>query len=233
MDNCFTGRHDRSRQTPEKDALYILPAGPVTECAFARWHRTSFLSRQRDVIASFSFGAWSVWTCFLQRDVLKFICEFIHFILLPSYSTEVSTFMSSPGQKRGTCCHIMAIFDGHLKCAQCRDKRVGEDNCILKKDCPICKAFTPEQIHQLSTPTYRERKNKDKKLVSFSPTPTPSHISIVGKVEGEKANVKPETTPAGKEKKRSDSPKPSHKSSKKKLSTSTIPSSEDLKHLDY
>ena len=37
MDNCFTGRHDRSRQTSEKDGLYILPAGPVTECAFARW----------------------------------------------------------------------------------------------------------------------------------------------------------------------------------------------------
>ena len=37
MDNCFTGRRDRSRQTPEKDVIYILPAGPVTECAFARW----------------------------------------------------------------------------------------------------------------------------------------------------------------------------------------------------
>ena len=36
MDNCFTGR-DQSRQTPEKDVLYILPAGLVTECAFARW----------------------------------------------------------------------------------------------------------------------------------------------------------------------------------------------------
>ena len=29
MDNCFNGRCDRSRQTPEKDVLYI--------CAFARW----------------------------------------------------------------------------------------------------------------------------------------------------------------------------------------------------
>ena len=37
MDNCFTGQCDRSRQTPEKDVLYIIPAGPVTECAFARW----------------------------------------------------------------------------------------------------------------------------------------------------------------------------------------------------
>ena len=29
MDNCFTGRRDRSSQTPEKDVLYIIPAGPV------------------------------------------------------------------------------------------------------------------------------------------------------------------------------------------------------------
>ena len=189
-------------------------------------HHISFLSRQRDVIASFSFGAWSVRTCFVQRDVLKFNCEFIHFILLPRISTEVLIIMSSPGQKRGTCGHVMAIFDGHLKCARCRDKGVGEDNCVLKKDCPICKAFSPEQIRQLATPTYRERKNKDKKMVLSSPTPTlvdPSHISVLGKVEEENAIIKPETTLAGKKKKRSDSPKPSLRSSKKKPSTSSRP----------
>ena len=143
--------------------------------------------------------------------------------------------MSSPGQKRGTCGHVMAIFDGHLKCARCGDKGVGEDNCVLKKDCPICKAFTPEQFQQLATPTYRDRKNKEKKMVSSSPTPTlvdPSHVSVLGKVEGEKANVKPETTPAGKKNKRSVSPKPSPRSSKKKPSTRSRPSSEDLKNLD-
>ena len=54
MDNCFTGRCDRSRQTSEKDVLYILPAGPVTECAFARWHIVlHFLFTPCDVIASF------------------------------------------------------------------------------------------------------------------------------------------------------------------------------------
>ena len=57
------------------------------------------------------------------------------------------------------------------------------------------------------------------------------HTSVFW-VEGEKANVKPETTPAGKKKKRSDSPKPSPRSSKKKPSTSSKPSSEDLKNLD-
>ena len=73
------------------------------------------------------------------------------------------------------------------------------------------------------------------KMVSSSPTPTfvdPSHISVLGKVEGEKANVKPETMPAGKKKKRSDSPKPFSRSSKKKPSTISRPSSEDLKNLD-
>ena len=36
MDNCFTGRRDRSRQMIEKGILYKLPVGPVTECTFAR-----------------------------------------------------------------------------------------------------------------------------------------------------------------------------------------------------
>ena len=118
-----------------------------------------------------------------------------------------------------------------MKCARCRDKGIGEDYCVLKKDCSICKGFTPEKIHQLSTPTYRERKSKEKKLVSSSPAPTlvdPSHVSVLGKVEGDKA-VKPETTPAAAKKKRSDSPKPS--ASQKNPSTSSRPSSEDLKNL--
>ena len=36
MDHCFTGRRDRSHQMTEKVILYKLPAGPVTECTFAR-----------------------------------------------------------------------------------------------------------------------------------------------------------------------------------------------------
>ena len=122
--------------------------------------------------------------------------------------------MSSTGQRRGTCGHVMAVFDGHLKCARCRDKGVGDDPCILKKDCPVCKAFTPEQILQLATPTYRDRKNKDKE-VSASPTPTlvdPSQVSVLGRVDGEKT-IKKSETPAGKKKRTDDSPKPSSKKS--------------------
>ena len=58
MDNCFTGRH-RSRQTPEKNVLYILPAGPVTECAFARWRIV--LPSCLDSVMS-QLGVWSVFS---------------------------------------------------------------------------------------------------------------------------------------------------------------------------
>ena len=109
---------------------------------------------------------------------------------------------------------------------------MGEDACVLKKDYIISKGFTPEQSLQLATPTYRERKNKEKKLVSSSPAPTPvdpSHVSVLGKVEGDKV-VQPETTPAAKKSKHSDSPKSS--ASKKKSSTSSRPSTDGLKKLD-
>ena len=98
---------------------------------------------------------------------------------------------------------------------RCRDKGVGDDPCVLKRDCPICKAFTPEQILQLATPTYRERKNKEKK-VSASPTPTivdPSQVSVLGWVDGEKT-VKKSETPAGKKKRMDDSPEPSSNKAK-------------------
>ena len=125
----------------------------------------------------------------------------------------------------------MASFDGHSKCAHCRDKGVGEDDCVLKKDCAVCKGFTPEQVLQLATPTYRERKSREKKVVAFSPAPTlvdPSHVRVLGKVEGGKA-VKPETTPAVKKSKHSESPKTA---SKKNSSSSSKPSAEDLQKLD-
>ena len=81
-----TGRPYRSRQTPEKDVLYKLPAGPVTECAFVRWRIVlTFLSRQRDVIASFSFGAKNVQTCFYRETFLKFYNVLCHYICI--YST--------------------------------------------------------------------------------------------------------------------------------------------------
>ena len=87
MDNCFTGRRDRSRQTSEKDVLYILPAGPVTECAFARWRIVlHFLFTPIDVIASFSFGAKECAEVFLQRYVFEVLQR-----TLPSFVFFIST----------------------------------------------------------------------------------------------------------------------------------------------
>ena len=91
-----------------------------------------FLSRQRDVIASFSLGPWSVQTCFQQETFFEVYWKFIHFILFLRISTDVSTIMSSPGQIIGTCGHVMASFDGHLKCARCRGKEVGADTAFSR-----------------------------------------------------------------------------------------------------
>ena len=73
--------------------------------------------------------------------------------------------MSSPGQKRGSCGHVMTLFDNHKKCARCCEKGVGDDPCVKKQDCQICKAFTPSQVIQLATPTYKARKEHVKKVL--------------------------------------------------------------------
>ena len=64
------------------------------------------------------------------------------------------------GQRKGSCGHIMAAFDSHDKCARCRDKRIGEDNCVLEKPCSICDGFSHNQRELLATPSYRIRKDK-------------------------------------------------------------------------
>ena len=105
---------------------------------------------------------------------------------------------------------------------------VGDDPCILKKQCDVCKGFTPKQILQLSTPTYRDR--EEKKVTASSSTPTlvdPAHVSVLGQVEKVKAS-QPQSTPTTKKTKCSESPKPS--ASKKK--SSSKPSADGLKQLD-
>ena len=154
-----------------------------------------FLSRQCDVIASFSFGAWRVKTCFLDKQIF---CSTLNATVLfhRLSSLEVlSTTMSSPGQRRGSSGHAMAGFDSHSKCARCRDKGLGDDPCVQKKECAICRGFTPEQTLQLSTPTYRDRKDKKATASSFTPTLVdPAHVSVLGKVEKVKAVQSTPTT---------------------------------------
>ena len=81
MDNCFTGWRDRSRQLAEKDVLYILPAGPVMECAFARWR--IILPSCLDILMSYHLFrlVCGVWRHVFYREMfLKFYNELNHFI---------------------------------------------------------------------------------------------------------------------------------------------------------
>ena len=99
---------------------------------------------------------------------------------------------------------------------------MGDDLCVLKKDCDVCKGFTPDQIQQLATPNYRDRKEKKATVSSSAPT----HVGKVAKVKASQ----PQSTPTtAKKMKRSESPKPSVN---KKKSSSSRPSADDLKQLD-
>ena len=62
------------------------------------------------------------------------------------------------GQRRGSCGHVMASFDLHDKCARCRDKLIGEDNCVVDKPCKICDGFSDARREMLATPSYKIRK---------------------------------------------------------------------------
>ena len=99
--------------------------------------------------------------------------------------------MLFPGQKRGSCGHAMARFDGHSFCACCRDKGKGEEPCIANKetaDCKFCNSLTPEQYMQLATPSYkikkekREAKRADSNPRDDSSLVDPATVSVIGAV---------------------------------------------------
>ena len=87
--------------------------------------------------------------------------------------------MSSPGQRKGACGHIMANFDKHSRCARCRDKGQGEDPCVKQLQCEFCELLTPEQVVQLATPTYKLRKEKQKSNVLIDP----ASVTVISNVE--------------------------------------------------
>ena len=132
--------------------------------------------------------------------------------------------MSSPGQKRGSCGHAMAGFDGHAFCARCREKGKGEEPCISNKDtteCKFCNLFSPEQRAQLATPSYKLKKEKREAKRVDNPTPTedialvdPASVSVIGAVGGAASSHSPSVPPEKKPKK--DKPK-----AKKAASSST------------
>ena len=90
--------------------------------------------------------------------------------------------MSSPGQRKGSCGHIMASFHKHARCARCRDKGHGDDPCVNNLACEFCDQLTPEQLLQLSTPTYKIQKEKQK---SKKVLVDPSTVTVVSQAEQE------------------------------------------------
>ena len=116
--------------------------------------RTSFLSRQRDVIASFFMWRELVHTEYFSDHQFIGVQQILKLVSCYIISNKSEHKMSSPGQIRGSCGHPMTSFDRHLYCARCRDKGKGKDTCVESKDssdCVHCNDLTPEQRAQLAT----------------------------------------------------------------------------------
>ena len=98
---------------------------------------------------------------------------------------------------------MMAAFDLHSVCARCSDKKEGKDLCVEKpdSDCQHCKVLKPEQLAQLSTPSYKLKKEKRDRSdttpsknpsstsstsVTLSPTLVdPARVSVIRAVDGQ------------------------------------------------
>ena len=109
----------------------------------------------------------------------------------------------------------MANFDQHSYCACCREKNKDKDSCVEKKDtttCKFCLALTPEQLAQISTPSYKLKKEKREARKSETATPTKempelvdhasvSVIGVVGQQETSKSSPTQQVPPEKKAKK--------------------------------
>ena len=120
----------------------------------------------------------------------------------------------------------MAGFDGHSFCARCREKGKSEEPCIANKDatdCKFCNLFTPEQRAQISTPSYKIKKEKREAKHVDNPTPTEdialedsANVSVIGAVGGAASSQSPSLPPEKRPKKDKAPTKP-----KKSASSST------------
>ena len=120
----------------------------------------------------------------------------------------------------------MASFDGHSFCARCREKGKGMEPCISDEtsDCHLCNLFTPEQRAQISTPSYKLKKEKREAERLDSSTPAnesslvdPSTVSVIGVV----GDAKPDKSPVLPPEKKLKKDKAPTKAKKDKASTST------------
>ena len=89
----------------------------------------------------------------------------------------------------------MASFDSPSFCARCREKSKGSDPCTSHNDCTVCNSLIEEQRLQLSTPSYRLKKEKRELNKSADNTPQKdsdssslihsSSVTVVGAVDGQ------------------------------------------------
>ena len=140
--------------------------------------------------------------------------------------------MSSPGQRRRKCGHVMANFDTHSHCARCRDKGKGKEPCVQDpqtSNCQICNSLTSDQRQQLATPSYKLKKEKgEAKLTESTPSQDsdqlvdPSSVSVIEAVDEQGSVKSPAPVPPPDKKPKKDNKKeksPSTKASKHSLST--------------
>ena len=78
----------------------------------------------------------------------------------------------------------MASFDQHSRCARCRDKGHGDDACVKKLPCEFCELLNLEQVLQLSTLTYKLRKEKKQERESLV---DPSSVTVLSSVDQDKS----------------------------------------------
>ena len=136
--------------------------------------------------------------------------------------------MSSPGQHRGKCGHVMANFDTHSHCARCRDKGKGKEPCVSDpqtSNCQICNSvsLTSDLLQQLATPSYKLKKEKrEAKLTEPAPSQDseqlvdPSNVSVIGVIDAQGSVKSPAVGPPPDKK-----PKKDNKISKKEKSPFT------------
>ena len=146
--------------------------------------------------------------------------------------------MSSPSHRRGGSGHMMAGFDA--VCARCCDKKKGKDPCVEKEgaSCHHCNALTADQLAQLSTPSYKIKKEKrDLKSSTPSKNPTsdntlsptlvdPSLVTVMGVVDGQSASGPPDLSEKPAEKKKTEEKKEKKVATSKPVNSSHRPSAE-------
>ena len=94
---------------------------------------------------------------------------------------------------------MIAGFDQHSVCARCRNRKKGSDPCVETPPaaCMPCDSLSAEQKEQLSTPSYKLKKEKGdaksstpaKDIDTLSPTLVdPALVSVVGVVDGQSSS---------------------------------------------